>query len=522
MLPQYRQPRGARLPLLIASAGAASLYGILVGLGTPDFLLPLTLPLLLLALAVIWVLPESERVPGRALEGLFFAFFIAVVLWPDYLAVDIGGLPWITARRVISAPLAVVFLIALSMSALLRREIKAVLAASPVLSRFLIGFVIIQILSIALSRNVPLSIDKLVVAQLYWTLIFFVGCWVFSRPGRAERWAAMLCLMMVPLALLGLWEWWRGQVAWAGRIPSFLKVEDEAVQRILAGGSRAATGKYRVISTFTTPLGFAEYLALITPFLIHFVMGAFRPIVRIAAAFALPFTFFMVTLTDSRLGAAGFLLSFVLYLAAWGVLRWRNHHGSLFGPAVTLAYPLLFAGFIAATFTIGRLRRLVWGGGEHQFSTEAREIQYAQGFDILAGNPIGHGIGMGAERLGYTNLAGVLTIDTYYLLIALEYGLIGFALYYGMLLLGIGKAGSTLLNAREPDRETLLLVPLAISMVVFVVIKSVFSQESNHSIIYMMLAAIMALSARLKARPVAQAGEPQASLAPAIPVRRAG
>jgi hypothetical protein len=119
-------------------------------------------------------------------------------------------------------------------------------------------------------------------------------------------------------------------------------------------------------------------------------------------------------------------LSFLLYLAAWGILRWRQSRESLFGPAITLAYPLIFAAFIAATFTVGRLRRMVWGGGEHQFSTDARRVQYERGFEILAGNPFGHGIGMGAETLGFTNLAGVLTIDTYYLAIALEYGVIGF------------------------------------------------------------------------------------------------
>jgi O-antigen ligase len=134
------------------------------------------------------------------------------------------------------------------------------------------------------------------------------------------------------------------------------------------------------------------------------------------------------------------------------------------------------------------------------------------------GNPIGYGIGMGAERLGFTNLAGVLTIDTYYLLIALEYGLLGFVVYYGMLLTGVGKAGLALFNANEPDREALLLAPLAIAIVVFVVEKSVFSQEANHSLIYMMLAAIMALSARLLGKTVSLPAVD--SPARAMPARR--
>jgi O-antigen ligase len=242
-------------------------------------------------------------------------------------------------------------------------------------------------------------------------------------------------------------------------------------------------------------------MAMATPFLIHFALGPFRAGVRLLALAGWPATFYMIILTDSRLGAVGFLLSFVLYVAVWAVMRWRHHRDSLFGPAITLAFPAIFGLFIAATFFVGRLRRMVWGGGEHQFSTDARTEQYTMGLEIIARNPFGHGIGMGAERLGFTNLAGVLTIDTYYLLIALEYGVLGFFVYYGMLLVGVGKAGQALYKAPTANRETMLLIPLAISTVIFIVIKSVFSQEANHPLIFMMLAAILALVSRHRPLP---------------------
>jgi hypothetical protein len=92
ILPQYRSPGTGNSRLLLGVAAAAALYGGLIAIGSPDFLLPLILPLVLLALAVIWALPESRRAPLRLLETLFFGFFIAMVLWPDYLALDLGGL----------------------------------------------------------------------------------------------------------------------------------------------------------------------------------------------------------------------------------------------------------------------------------------------------------------------------------------------------------------------------------------------------------------------------------------------
>jgi hypothetical protein len=266
--------------------------------------------------------------------------------------------------------------------------------------------------------------------------------------------------MLALLTLVGLWEASIGRVPWAGRIPSFLVIEDEVVQRILAGTSRAATGIYRVQTTFTTSLGYAEFMAITVPFLIHYVVGPFRTAIRIAAFAALPATFYMIILTDSRLGMVGFVLALFFYLLVWGARRWRFVKGSVFGPALTLAYPVLFGVFLVGTFTVGRLRTMIWGGGAQSFSTQARIDQYSRGTEILIANPFGHGVGMGAETLGFTNLAGVLTIDTYYLTIALEYGVLGFAAYYGMFIVAMVIAGRGLLRVHPATASSFTSFPL--------------------------------------------------------------
>ena len=481
---------------LIVAAIAATAYGSLVALFAHRFFLQLLLPLLFLALLVIWVLPETRNAPRRLVHILFFGFLLGFVLWPDYLALALPGLPWITIRRIISVPLAVTLLICISVSGEARREIYAVLRATPLAAKLFLAFVFLQLLSIALSRNPALSVEKFIVAQLYWTTAFFAGCYVFARQGTVARWAAIFCLMLIPLLISGYWEWRNSQVPWAGRIPWFLVVEDEVVARILSGAARAATGKYRVQGTSTTSLGFAEYLAMTTPFLIHYVVGAFRPAVRAAALLVLPLVYLMIVATDSRLGMAGFLLSFVGYVGMWAAVQWRSDKRSLFGPALSLGFPVIFILFITATFQVPRLHRMVWGGGEHQASTDARAEQYSQGFRLVARNPFGNGIGMGAETLGFRSGSDVLTIDTYYLLVALEYGVLGFLIYYGFLLVSAVKAGVTLLKAPSGNQETLYLIPLTLSLVIFIVIKSVFSVEANHPLIFMMLAAILALIAR--------------------------
>src|SRR3546814_5293467 len=73
-----------------------------------------------------------------------------------------------------------------------------------------------------------------------------------------------------------------GVVPWVGHVPSFLKIQDPVVQRVLEGSARAATGIHRIQATYTTSLGFAEFLALMTPFALHLVMCARRFWVRMA------------------------------------------------------------------------------------------------------------------------------------------------------------------------------------------------------------------------------------------------
>ncbi len=223
-----------------------------------------------------------------------------------------------------------------------------------------------MILSVGFSANPGFSFNKLIVGLVNWTGVFFVACYFFSKPGAATRFAYILWAAVVFWIIIGAWEWWNSQVPWANHIPSFLKIEDESVLRVLSGSARSATGMYRVQAKYNTSLSFAEFLSLATPFVLYIAMYARKWWIVIPAALTLPLVFWTIINTDSRLGAVGFLMSFMLMAFVWGVQNWLRDRESIFGPAVTLAYPVLFAAFIAATLFVGRLRNMVWGDGQHQ------------------------------------------------------------------------------------------------------------------------------------------------------------
>jgi O-antigen ligase len=100
--------------------------------------------------------------------------------------------------------------------------------------------------------------------------------------------------------------------------------------------------------------------------------------------------------------------------------------------------------------------------------------------------------------LGFVNQAGVGTIDSYFLLILLEYGVAGFLLFFGLFLVGIWQAGRALLETRVTSWETSLLAPLVIALGTWIIIKSVFAQPDNNPLIFAMLGMTSALAWRAR------------------------
>lgn len=468
------------------------LYGAACAIFVPYVIAPVALPILVLAGLVIWALPGSRTPPVGTLERLFFIFLLVLVLWPNYLAITAPGLPWVTVLRLTGIPLMFVLLVCVSISGPFRAEVGAILEEVPALWRFLVAFIAIQVVSVAFSAHKGDSIGKLLIAEYSWTTVFFTGCYILAKPKRAERWAACMWLTTLPVCAIGLWQAKLHKLPWEGHIPSFLKVNDVAVARVMAGAIRTGTDLYRIQATFTNSLGLADYLAVAAPFAVHFMVRPYNLAVRILAGLTLPLIFVTIYLSHTRLGSVGLLIALLLYPLIWALRRWKSAPREVIPHFVMLAYPVVFAIGVAASFAVGKIRRILWGVGAETYSNQARLDQYHSGFPKVLSHPWGYGIGEGAVELGYVTPSGLLTIDTYYMRLALEYGVIGILVFYGILLSGIGYGIRSILRAPEDD-EQLLLIPACIALVSCIVIQSVYGQDDNHPLMFMILALVAAL-----------------------------
>jgi hypothetical protein len=414
-------------------------------------------------------------------------------LWPNYLALQLPGMPWITVARLSGAPMVLMFLTSLSVSSAFRLELSSILRAAPAQTTLVLTFTFVQFYSIALSTDVGLSTDRFITAQISWTAVYLVSAYVLARPGRIERWVGLIWAMSWIIGLIGLWENRLKHVPWAGHIPRLLQIQDPTVIELLQGTTRAYSNIYRVQSVFSGSIQLAEFIAYLLPFVIHYAVIAETLRTKILAIVTIPFLFYIAYLTNSRSGMVGFFVSAMLYPLLWAALKWRRDRSSLVAPLVVLGYPAIAALALLAVTFVGHLRALLFGSGLQKDSTLARVDQYHKGWPMVFSHPLGHGIARAGETLQWYTPGGRMTIDTYYLGVALEEGLPGLVVFYGTFLFAIFLACRELLTGANNDKQTSFLMPIAIALINFVVIKGVFYQIDNHYLVYMLLGMLVAI-----------------------------
>lgn len=496
LLAGYRRPpigRSRRVALYLALAIIAVAWGFAFGLSAPFRVMPLIAPLPVFILLIIWALPEGDYAPAKAIEPLFVAFLAALMLWPNYIAVVLPGLPWLTMLRIFAAPLLVVALICVSVSARFRTTMKLSIGSDPVIWRVLAVFVFLQTFSLFLSERPVFSINRYIVDQLNHTVIFLISCYVFLMSGFAKRWSLALLAMGFIICAIGLWEGSIGTLPWVGHIPPFLKVEGG----YLEGAMRSSVGIHRVQAMSAHPIGMAEILGLVAPIALHIGMTRNPLLLRIAAFAYIPLAAVLIELADSRLGNVALLAALVFYMLLWAALRWRQNRQSILAPAIVLLYPALMAAGLVATFFVGRLRNAVWGSGAKQGSSLAREMQWEMATPKIISHPLGHGLGQAARKVGYINPAGQGSLDSYYINILMDFGPMGFVLFFGMFLYAAWLAARVVIDY-QPKGDMSLLLPFMVCMLQFVIIKSVLGLDHNHPLVFMMLGGIVALSFRAK------------------------
>lgn len=501
LLPEYTPQLSPARSILLKLAGILAIilvgafYGRLFATLPQEMLMALLAPLGGLALLVVWVLPDQATAPSQTMTKFMLAFFAVSVAWPDYLALQLPGLPWISFRRLFVLPMCMLLLVCLSTSADFRKRLQETLAAEPLLWKLMVAFVVIQFLSIAGASQPVQAVKVLINYQIAWTAVFFAAVYSFRNEELWERFLKLFLMAVSFIAFIGVLELHNRAILWKFNIPSFLQVDLTEMAGALESPLRF--GQFRVKSVYNQPLPFAEILALITPVTLYFIFTARKTWQRVAFIALDLFLLYVLTLPQSRLGLVGFLISHGLFILIWAGRIWLRNKFSIVGPTITLAYPVVMLAVAAAVMSVGSLREKIVGGSETIYSDQTRRNQkvFARGI-ILRSPLIGHGPRQGILFMPGSIFGGRESLDNYFLWIALDYGLLGFAAYFGMILLAMHRAFMLCIKGVGRDNNIALLILTMLTS--FLVIKGVLSEDDNHSLLFIVLGLLMALLWRQK------------------------
>lgn len=497
---EARRAVGTYLPAPRGPVATAAVYvmvaAIGVVLGTYIALMPQTFigyligPIAVLGLFAVWMFPETGRPPTRVLGVAFVAYTVLMILWPYYLAVRLQGLPLIEVRRVAILIALLAFFISLSVSVRFRSTMGDIVAYAPWFFRVLAVFVGLQIASTILGRDINASVPDMIKNLIGWTGALFVATWIALNPQWTERWRLAVIWAAVGLIVIGLLEARNEGVLWANSIPSFLAINEPAVYRTLNPVFRA--GEYRVVGTFSVSLSLAEFLFLSMPLFLYVIAFGKRWWLRVAAVVIDILLWTVIIDTQARLGMVGGIVTHLGFFLLWSYWLRQRNPTNLITTGLVYSFPMIVAATVGAVLSIYRLRVMVLGGGQHQASTDARWAQLDAAKPLMLSHPIfGYGPNQGGPTLNFRNGAGVLTIDSGLLSLALDFGVMGAICF--LFLFGWGIVYGIRLAVRRLHEPIGLAGPLAIALIGYLVVRFVLSQNDNMSMAYMYLGMILGL-----------------------------
>lgn len=465
-----------------------ALFGFVISLFPRDFPV-LVAPIIgVIVIICVWALPEVKVPPSKWVPRILVLVAFLIGTWPSYISIILPGIPWINPTRLLLVLAVLAGAISLSISS----SAKSILGERFRCCRRI--FVAMIILHAAQLASLPLGFSSAIDASKSWVLYQFFTFFTFFLmvvfvPSEKSLRAILFCLLAGTLlnGLTGPIEFRMEQNIWLSLMPDRFIASDPLLQ-IIAQGARRTADMYRTLGVFITALENAEYLAITAPLAIYLVIECRRLWLRALGVAIYILAFVGIFFSGSRLGFVGMLIGTLVYLFIWGFKMWKTKERTILGAATLTLFPAITVTIVGLILTSYRLRVLFLGGGATTHSDQGRLLQWQLGIPIAAESPvIGSGYGTGARQLGVTGPRGNLTIDSYFLSVLLETGLIGLISFASMIIFGVWLAARVYSTKTTPGAD--LGAAIAGGLSAFFFVKMVLSQIDNHAVAYMYLAA---------------------------------
>jgi hypothetical protein len=409
---------------------------------------------------------------------------------PYYYAVQIPGLPWLTIRRLFVFSLLALFCVSAAGSASVRSRIYRVFSANRFIYVCFVGYIAMCFLSIFNTHNPQFSLSQFFEFSFNWFIPACVCVYVITTFDQVKGLLKLIGVFFLIVTAIGLLNFIGQHNYMIDLIPRPIfnsMIASYPTFAEIVNANYFRNGFYRSSSIFVEPLSYGECAALVAPIGGYFLLHGEKYTERLFGALVIAAALISLFVSGARGGSVSFLVSMPILFALWVVRYARANPVSMVGPLGGAFALLATTSLIGAVLSIGRLRKMVLGGGDTVSSDMTRFDQARLAWPKIVRNPLtGHGIGNAAEVIGFYSPGGKLSVDTSILTLLVETGVPGFVFYFGMLIFGAIAMGR--LYVVNNDRESAVGAAMASSFIAYIVYRLVLSQRENQWLFFILFA----------------------------------
>ncbi len=424
------------------------------------------------------------RAPLRL--GVYVGAFL-LVLWPVYMHVKIGPLPILTPPRLVFYTLTGAWVLDMLRSPLRRGQFVYAVRRGGWISFCVFGMFVLGALSLPLAEGRAISVPEFVRQTIIWMLPFCVTITYIRRPSELMTLVKILVVAAIVSGAIAVAETLSGTLM-ASVLSPLISDSVEWLRNVQA--QKIRDGVFRAQASHTHPLSLGEFQSIMAPFAVAFMLAAKRAPAKAWWAIGLALILAGAVATSSRAAFLAIIVSMSAMGAVLGVRLFQRAAYSPFRPLVGLA---VLAMIVASPIVLIGAQKFISGEGGQSASnsSQARIDQITQAWPKILKRPVGgYGVGRSTKVLGFWGQG--LTIDNYYLSLALDLGLPGPLMFIGIF---AAMGFSAMQRSRDgPTLHQLMYLAFAASAAGIVVCRMVLSLTGNLSVYYVLVGAFAGAS----------------------------
>ncbi len=461
---------------------------------TAVILPPAALLFLLPPLGVLWVrAPASRCVPRELPMTLIVIASVLLAVWPVYLFVKLGPSPILTPPRLVLYAVSAMWLYDMAVSRLRRAQFSLAVRRSRWITWSVFGLFGLGLLSLPLAEGRALAVPEFVRQTMIWLLPFCAVLTYCRRTRDFERLLMAFILGAVVVAAIAIIEALTQQLMAIVLSPF---IGDDAVWLQNVQEQKIRDGFFRAQASHTHPLSLGEHMAFIAPFALAFAARARHPKARWLWAAAFAIILLGAVATNSRGAALGMTIALGFMATVFVARFFTRPRAARFRPLIGLLTAMLL--LASPLIAVGTYAMVAGKGGvSASNSTQSRLEQMELAWPKILKRPVlGYGTGRSSRILGFWGQT--LTIDNYYLTLALDFGFPGPLAFIAMLV-AFGVAGLKRAAAAPRSMKAIYLA-CAGAAAAILISRTITSQTGNIAMILVLIAAFAGAQAASQAR----------------------